>query len=437
MASNLNGVVLSAPTEDPQIGIAGSFTMMIYGTYIGGGGASTHSLWLEWDQGTDTWQAIPASGGDVGLYTDGTSSYVDTSTVYDIGNPISITVYGDAEGTFKIRAHGDRGGTPYYDPADPWFTVTVASNISNVEVVTDLDALLQKTLSEEFSLDVLLQKNIPVTLSMDAFFYLLGTVKTSLDSQLWDNYTKDLTIDGLLEKIGIETSVSIDSILAKQFESPTYIDGLLSKQIDSYTDIDAILYVIGSETETLSIDSLLNKVGLVTTLNTDALLSKANSEYTLIDALIIKPMLNSLKFDSLLFGNQLRYNYIDAILTKLNSVEIKFDAILYDSGLLGEALALDALLLKIYQTKVINLDGLIYKNEIRTTVIDSILKHELSHLINIDALIKGQVTSGSLLDAIIYSALMQTEPFVEFMSRYLSQVFITDEEKAAFVFKLN
>jgi hypothetical protein len=61
MASNLNGVVLSAPTVDPAIPVAGSFTMTIYGTYAGGGGASIHSLWLEWDQGTDTWQPIPES----------------------------------------------------------------------------------------------------------------------------------------------------------------------------------------------------------------------------------------------------------------------------------------------------------------------------------------------------------------------------------------
>lgn len=47
MSSNLNGVVLSAPTEDPNIDVAGSFVMTIYGTYVGGGGASTHSLWSD------------------------------------------------------------------------------------------------------------------------------------------------------------------------------------------------------------------------------------------------------------------------------------------------------------------------------------------------------------------------------------------------------
>ena len=126
MASNLSDVVLDAPTEDPDIEVSGSFTMTIYGTYAGGGGASTHSLWLEWDQGIDSWQAIPESAQGTGLYTDGTSSYVDTTTLYDSGNPISITVYGDKAGTFKIRTHGYRA-SDYYDPdASPWFTVTVS-----------------------------------------------------------------------------------------------------------------------------------------------------------------------------------------------------------------------------------------------------------------------------------------------------------------------
>ncbi|MGW8301315.1 MAG: hypothetical protein ACWGNO_04560 [Desulfobacterales bacterium] len=122
MSSNLSGVVLSAPSVDPNIDEGQSFTMTIYGTYSGGGGASAHDMYLEWDQGIDSWQAIPSSGA---LNSAQQTSYVGTMTLWDSGNPISITVNGDTAGTYKIRAHGYRG-SDFFDPAaSPWFTVTV------------------------------------------------------------------------------------------------------------------------------------------------------------------------------------------------------------------------------------------------------------------------------------------------------------------------
>ncbi|MGV7235601.1 MAG: hypothetical protein ACQ9ET_05010, partial [Nitrosomonadaceae bacterium] len=214
MASNLNGIELTAPSSDPNIGISESFTMTINGTYSGAGAASTHSLWLEWDQGTDTWEPIPASGGDAGLYTNDVSSYVDTTTVYDAANPISITVYGDAVGSFVVRGRGLRGTTEYLLPG-PSQAVTVSSGVDTVTVTTDLDALLQKTLTSTFSLDSLLQRNVPITLSLEGILAALKTAEANIDAKLWGSYTLGLSIDGLLQRIGIQTTLSIDAILSE------------------------------------------------------------------------------------------------------------------------------------------------------------------------------------------------------------------------------
>jgi hypothetical protein len=122
MATNLTSVTLTAPSVDPDIPVDSSFVMTITGGYSGGGGVTSHDFYWEWDQGIDSWQAIPASGGSAGLYTNDTNPLTGKTTT----DPETITVYGDAAGVFKIRAHGVRGVSNYYDPsADPWFTVTV------------------------------------------------------------------------------------------------------------------------------------------------------------------------------------------------------------------------------------------------------------------------------------------------------------------------
>jgi hypothetical protein len=124
MAKNLNGVVMSAPGSDPNIDDGQSFTMTLYGTYSGGGGASSHDFYFEWDQGTSTWEQIPESDTGAGLYTDGQSDHLGETTAYENPPTKSITVYGNKAGSYEIRAHGVRDANNYYDPS-PTQTVTV------------------------------------------------------------------------------------------------------------------------------------------------------------------------------------------------------------------------------------------------------------------------------------------------------------------------
>ena len=76
-----------------------------------------------------------------------------------------------------------------------------------------------------------------------------------------------------------------------------------------------------------------------------------------------------------------------------------------------------------------SIDALIYRNALSLVSIDSILNATLSGIINIDALLKlenaVEMTSSTLLDAVLYSVLVQSNPF---------QAFITTETKSAFIY---
>jgi len=113
MACNLNGVVLDQPTVDPGIGLGDPFTMTLYGTYQGGGPVASHHLFFDWDQGIGSWQPIPESDTGAGLYSNDPTQYTWLTTAYDSGSPLSITVYGNKEGSYNIRARGVRD-TNYY-----------------------------------------------------------------------------------------------------------------------------------------------------------------------------------------------------------------------------------------------------------------------------------------------------------------------------------
>ena len=124
MASNLIAVTLTAPVVDPNIAVDGTFDMTITGTYQGGGSVTAHDFYWEFDQGTDNWITIPASGGTLGLYTDDVNPLVGKVTT----DAETIVITGDKAGVYKIRAHGVRGANNYYDPdADPNSTLNLRS----------------------------------------------------------------------------------------------------------------------------------------------------------------------------------------------------------------------------------------------------------------------------------------------------------------------
>lgn len=378
--------------------------------------------------------------------------------------------------------------------------------------LSSIDGLLQKEISQSLFLDSLLSKTIPVIISIDSILSALRTIETSIDAQVFKEYTEGLSLDGLLQKLGVETSLSIDSLLQEAdiekslsidsllqksglatlsidavlnkigatigtsldsilyefgqeiistsidaklskiglsvnssidalllkagLTNSTTIDALLSKLgVTGTVSLDAILFQLGTGAYTTSIDALLQDIGVLATLNIDTLLQRSLTDTSEIDALLIKTITASLSADAMLSKSQTGSALFDGSLYHLRTIDTTIDAIL--SGFSGSTALLDALLLSVGRTINATLDASIYRNVLKTASIDSILKGTLSRQINIDALLNGVITSSSLLDAVIYSILIQANPFAEFITTETKPAFIEIEAKPDFVFQLD
>ena len=97
MATNITGVSITKPTEDPDIEIDESFQMGGQISTAGGGGWNeSGDMYFQWDQGSATWIDIAGSGG---LYTEDTNPITGLQTT----DEQMITVYGGFSGTFNVR----------------------------------------------------------------------------------------------------------------------------------------------------------------------------------------------------------------------------------------------------------------------------------------------------------------------------------------------
>ena len=97
MATNITGVSITKPTEDPDMQVDGSFEMGSQIATAGGGGWNeSGDMYFQWDQGTATWVDIGESGG---LYTEDTNPITGLQTTTEQ----TITVYGGSAGTFNVR----------------------------------------------------------------------------------------------------------------------------------------------------------------------------------------------------------------------------------------------------------------------------------------------------------------------------------------------
>ena len=97
MATNITGVGITKPTEDPAMQVDGSFEMGGQIATAGGGGwGESGDMYFQWDQGTATWIDIGESGG---LYTEDTNPITGLQTT----DEQTITVYGGSAGTFNVR----------------------------------------------------------------------------------------------------------------------------------------------------------------------------------------------------------------------------------------------------------------------------------------------------------------------------------------------
>jgi len=97
MATNITGVSITKPTEDPNIQVSGNFEMGGQIATAGGGGwGESGDMYFQWDQGIATWLDI---GGSNGLNTEDTNPIIGLQTT----NEQTITVGSGVSGIFNVR----------------------------------------------------------------------------------------------------------------------------------------------------------------------------------------------------------------------------------------------------------------------------------------------------------------------------------------------
>jgi hypothetical protein len=171
-----------------------------------------------------------------------------------------------------------------------------------IQVTASLDAALQKTYLPTVSLDALLQPHLR-TVSFNAIL-LGGTTRT-------------VSLDGSIQRQGIETTCSLDAALQKTYLPTASLDAALQKTYLPTVSLDAILQphlrtvlldavLSGGTTKTVLLDAALQKTylptvsltgqiqrqGIEATCSLDAVLTSAAATVTItasLDSVLIRP----------------------------------------------------------------------------------------------------------------------------------------------------
>jgi len=168
-----------------------------------------------------------------------------------------------------------------------------------------------------------------ITTLLDALVSKLTPVSTELDAILYGEDLVSLSLDSLLSRLGLTEEISLDALLNEiGLTINTSLDSFLKKLNSVSTELDAILYIVGIVTE---LDAILNKPGLTLDTSLDSLIKKLNSVITALDAMLTESKIISTDLDVLLQGKEIVTTQLDAIL-KFLSVVTELDALLNKTG---------------------------------------------------------------------------------------------------------
>jgi len=339
------------------------------------------------------------------------------------------------------------------DEANTWYAGANSTDVSGnsgwvfgapptIET-TSLNALIKKTISETLTIGALLQQSIPITLNMNAILSIVGIEIVSIDALIKKlGIQSSLSIDALMHKTGTEITgidamiqssgvifqVNVDALLTKSIAITSDLDALMQKTGAESSDIDAILSKAGAVTsdldalmqktgtESSDIDAILSKAGAVTSdldalmqktgaesSDIDAMVTKAQTTSAIMDAILFKSLVESLTMDAILYSSRTASAIMDAHILKLQSINTSLDALILSIGLTAEV-GLDALIFET-TTKIASLDAMLLKGEVSVTTLDSILFERLNYLVDMDALLNKKGTTASFLDAVIWPVL--------------------------------
>jgi hypothetical protein len=300
---------------------------------------------LTWSATTDLVNDNALTSGEAGCTPiDGTTWDSDDGLEREGANDVAAALAQDeyVEFHWGIDASGRHAGDQYefeiYDATAGASLGTCAAQITMQGPTTytrtvDLDAYLKKIFTKTLSLDALLtETGLEKTVSADAFLQRVALVTTSLDS--------------VLQKFGLTISSDLDSLLqALGVEKTSSLDAFLAKVLSQTLSLDAILITSATVTKTLSIDALLNEVGLTVSASIDSFLQSVGvSVSASLDSFLQATITLAASLDAILISGAAPGTlsaYIDACLTRTGIAKsLALDAILASFPVVG----LDAIL---------------------------------------------------------------------------------------------
>jgi len=204
---------------------------------------------------------------------------------------------------WRVRAIDPSPGSGTYGSWTTARSFSISSGATTYTKEASLNALIQKTgITKTSSLGALIQKSgITKTASLDALKAALVAIDADLDALIGKtNIVKTSDMDGLLQKAGLSQYANLNALIQRSgLTSAASLNALLQKSgITSVASLNALLEK--GVLKTTFLDSLIQLAGIEKTADIDAYLSIGKTSATEIDAYLQALLTIALSFDALI-----------------------------------------------------------------------------------------------------------------------------------------
>lgn len=186
----------------------------------------------------------------------------------------------------------------------------------DIEKPLDIDTVLSRTYQKTLAIDASLSKTESKDLLIDVLFVLSATREEPFD------------IDVLLQKLGIEKTAPLDTLLVLRPQKSTSLDTLFKKlDIPMTAAVDAFLKKLGIA-KTASVDTFFKRLGITKTAILDAVFLRTYERTAVLNAFFEKAVTKQAVLDAIFMAIQTKAFAIDVILTRYTSksfgVDVRF-----------------------------------------------------------------------------------------------------------------
>lgn len=258
---------------------------------------------------------------------------------------------------WRVRA-GD--GVDWSDWSVVWAFATQGATQTNTST-TSLDALVQEAgLAKTTTLDALVQRTgLAQPSTLDALVQAQFQASLGTDALVQAVKQNQLSLDALVQLLGNSRQISIDALVQAVKENQLSLDSFVYAVLASSVGLDAIVEPTpaGEGVVIVSLDALLQNVGLASSIGLDAYVGQLLSGQISIDAFVQATGTSSIGLDAIVgvaafgvvsldsliqfVGVQVETS-IDALVSTVRSGQVSFDAIV---SLLGSTVnQLDAVI---------------------------------------------------------------------------------------------